>query len=233
MSMDFGRFSALTFDCYGTLIDWESGILNAMVPFLEARGIQVDPNQLLSLYARLEPAAEAGPFKIYKEVLRLCMDGFADHFGLVLHGEDRELLVRSIAQWQPFPDTVAALAILKQHYRLCIVSNIDEDLILHSQRRLQVPFDAVVTAEQVGAYKPSLLNLQAAMKRLDLPKERILHVAQSLYHDIAPARMLGIANVWVNRRRGKAGSGATPLSNAVPDLEVGSLAELAGLVGQG
>lgn len=224
-------FSALTFDCYGTLIDWESGILGSLLPWLRARGVTDDPEQVLALYARIEPEAEHGKFKIYKEVLRLCMDGIARHYHLSLSPDDRELLVRSIADWQPFPDTVEALRRLATRYRLCILSNIDEDLIAHSRRWLQVPFDDVVTAEQLRSYKPGHAHFLAAPDRLKLPQERILHVAQSLYHDIAPAHALGYTTVWVNRRRGKAGTGATPPSDAQPDYEVGSLAELVELLG--
>lgn len=226
-------YSALTFDCYGTLIDWESGLLGALLPFLQTKGVMDDPERILSLYAQLEPVAEQGGFKPYKEVLRLCMDGMAHHYGFPLLPQERDLLARSIADWQPFPDTVAALAGLKARYRLCIVSNIDADLLLHSQGWLEVPFDAVVTAEEVGSYKPAHGHFLAAQERLGLPAARILHVAQSLYHDIAPARALGMATVWVNRRRGKSGSGATPESSAQPDMEVGSLAELASLVEKG
>jgi 2-haloacid dehalogenase len=230
MTLDFRAFSALTFDCYGTLIDWESGLLGALMPFLHSHGVTDPPEAVLPLYARLESAAEHGPFKPYKAILEQCMEGVAAHYGIEPQTDGRDLLVRSLADWRPFPDTVEALKRLKAHYRLCIVSNIDEDLIRHSLGWLQVPFDEVVTAGQVGSYKPASVHFFEAQKRLRLPKESILHVAQSLYHDIAPTGALGIKNVWVNRRRGKAGSGATPESSAKPDLEVGSLGELADLV---
>jgi 2-haloacid dehalogenase len=223
--------AALTFDCYGTLIDWESGLLTSLIPFLESKGHPLPAEDVLALYARFESEAEHGPFKIYKAVLRQCMHSLATHLGFTLEGDEANLLARSIENWQPFPDTIDALRRLKTRYRLCIVSNIDGDLIAHSQKWLQVPFDEVVTAEQVGSYKPAHGHFTEAQRRLGLPKEQILHIAQSLYHDIAPARALGIANVWVNRRRGKAGGGATPVSAATPDREVGSLKELADLLG--
>lgn len=230
--LDFASFGAITFDCYGTLIDWESGLLGALQPYLRSMGLSLPDEELLGLYARLEAEAEHGPFQIYKDVLRRVMRSLAAHLGFAFgHPRDEDLLVRAIADWRPFPDTVAALSVLGRGRSLCILSNIDEDLIAHSRRWLQVPFAAVVTAEQLRSYKPAPAHFLAAPERLGLPKERILHVAQSLYHDIAPARALGFATVWVNRRRGRAGTGATPASAATPDLEVGSLAELAQLMG--
>jgi 2-haloacid dehalogenase len=231
MLLDHQKFDALTFDCYGTLIDWESGLIACLQPFLRARGHDLPAEEILALYAKVEAEAEHGPFKIYKAVLRQCMHSLAGHFGFALEGDDENLLALGIQQWKPFPDTVAALALLKTRYCLCILSNIDEDLIAHSQRWLQVPFDAVVTAEQLGSYKPAHAHFLEAPRRLGIPADRILHVAQSLYHDIAPARALGRACVWVNRRRGKEGAGATPPSDAQADLEVGSLGELAAWMG--
>jgi 2-haloacid dehalogenase len=233
MALDFTKYKALTFDCYGTLIDWETGLLSTLMPFLEFQGHTPNPEDVLALYGKLEAHEEHGLFKTYKEVLRQCMHGIARHYAFPLIGDEEDMLVHSIQHWQPFPDTVAALEKLKTRYKLCIVSNIDADLIAYSQRWLHVPFDEVVTAEEVGIYKPAHSHFIEAQKRLGLPMEQILHVAQSLYHDIAPARELGLANVWVNRRRGKEGSGATPVSDAMPDMEVGSLGELVELMGLG
>jgi 2-haloacid dehalogenase len=226
MTLDFNRYTALTFDCYGTLIDWESGLLACLQPYLAAKGHDLPAEEILALYARFEPEAEHGPFKIYKAVLRQCMHSLAGHLGFALAANEENLLAEGIQNWQPFPDTVAALTQLKKRYKLAILSNIDEDLIAHSQRWLQVPMDAVVTAEQMGSYKPAHAHFRAAPARLGVPQGQILHVACSQYHDIAPARALGIACVWVNRRRGQAGTGATPASDARADLEVGSLGEL-------
>jgi 2-haloacid dehalogenase len=233
MTLNFDHYKALTFDCYGTLIDWEAGLLAGMQPFLQGKGIFLADADVLALYARFEPEAEHGPFKIYKAVLRQCMHSLAAHLGFALEGDEENLLAQGIRDWKPFPDTVAALARLKEKYQLCILSNIDEDLIAYSQQWLQVPFDAVVTAEQLGSYKPGHAHFLTAPMRLGIPQDQILHVACSQYHDIAPAQALGIACVWVNRRRGQAGTGATPASDARADLEVGSLAELVEVIALG
>ena len=139
----------------------------------------------------------------------------------------------SLAHWPPFPDTVEALRKLHAVFKLAIVSNVDDDLFAGTAKLLQIPFDAVITAQQAGSYKPSHRNFELALQRIAHPKDKVLHVAQSLYHDIEPARALGIRSVWVNRRGNQAGSGATKPSNAIPDLEVPSLAALAALVGDG
>ncbi len=230
MAIDFSKFKALTFDCYGTLIDWESGLVSSLQPFLKTKGRDLEAGEILSLYASIEPAAEKGKFKSYKDVLRECMHAFSQQLAFRLHGEEENLLSRGIQNWQPFPDSVAALTELQKHFKLCVVSNVDKDLVAHSLRWLQVPFDAVVTAEDVGSYKPAHGHFLEAIRRLDLPKSEILHVACSQYHDIAPARALGISSVRVNRRRGQEGTGATPASSAQADLEVGSLKELVDLV---
>jgi 2-haloacid dehalogenase len=218
---------ALTFDCYGTLIDWESGILAALQPFLQSKGINIADEQLLELYAELEPQAESGPFKCYKDVLALVMQSLAQRLGFQLNEGEKSLLSGSIANWPAFPDTVEALKRLEKKYKLCILSNIDEDLIQTSLPHLQVDFHLIISAEQVKAYKPSTAHFEAAMAQLALPKTEMLHCAQSLYHDIKVAGKLGIPNVWINRRKNKPGGGATPPSDAQADHEVGSMQELA------
>jgi len=139
-------------------------------------------------------------------------------------------LAESIRNWQPFPDTVAGLRRLHSRYKLAILSNIDDDLFARSAAKLEVPFDCVVTAQQAGSYKPSLRNFEALLERLAVPRERLLHVAESLYHDVVPAQSLGIATVWLNRRQGKAAA-ATKLVEARPDAEVPTIAALADLAG--
>jgi 2-haloacid dehalogenase len=224
------RYAALTFDCYGTLIDWESGILASLQPFLTSKGVFESDEALLELYAQFEPAAESGPFKIYKKVLQECMRSFARHFGFTLEEGEEDLLALGIQAWKPFPDTVYALSLLSAHFRLCILSNIDEDLIRWSQQWLEVPFYQVVTAEQVGSYKPSPRHFHEIQKRLGIGAAQILHVAGSQYHDIAPAKALGFDTVWVNRRQGLLGSGATPASEAQATYNVHNLKELVALL---
>lgn len=223
------EFDCLSFDCYGTLIDWESGILAALRPVLAAHGCDLGGEALLELYGNLEAQAEAGGYRRYRDILRLVTQSIASRLSFALREDELGVLPESLKNWPPFPDTVEALRRLQSRYRLAIVSNTDDDLIAETAKTLEVPFDFVITAEQVRSYKPSHRNFELALDRIGLPKQRILHCAQSLFHDIVPARELGIANVWVNRRAGKAGSGATHPAEAEPDLTVTSLRELADL----
>jgi 2-haloacid dehalogenase len=227
--LPFERFEALTFDCYGTLIDWERGILDALRPLLARHLVDRADDEILSCYAAEEERAERGPYRSYREVLREVVRQLGDRLGFAPAGGDLDCLGASVGSWPPFPDTVEALRSLKRRYRLAIVSNIDDDLFAVTARRLEVPFDQVITAGQVRSYKPAPAHLETALERLGVGRDRLLHVAQSLFHDIEPARRLGLATVWVNRRRGRAGSGATPAGTARPDLEVADLASLARL----
>jgi len=225
------RFKALTFDCYGTLIDWERGILRALRRILKRHGVSASDREILGLYSRLEPEIERPPFKRYRKVLSEVVRGFGRTLGFKPTEAEVSSLARSVRDWPPFPDTVAALRALRRRYRLVIVSNVDKDLFQGSARRLRVPFDLVVTAQEARSYKPSLNNFRLALGRIHstfgLGKAEVLHVAQSLHHDHVPAKRLGLKTVWVNRRKGKEGSGATPPSRARPDLEVPDLITLA------
>ena len=225
--LDFGDFEVLTFDCYGTLIDWEFGIFTALRPVLDARGISVEHDDLLRLYAELENAQTAGPYKSYREILRTVMQGLGERLGFAPSAEDLGALERSLPSWEPFPDTVEALRALKTRYKLAVISNIDDDLFAETARRLEVPFDEVITAQQVGAYKPSPRNFEAAFVRIGQPRNRILHVAQSLYHDIRPAKTLGLSVVWVNRQ----GLRAPQPDDRRGDLEVPDLKSLVSAIG--
>lgn len=224
------NFDALTFDCYGTLIDWESGILGVLVPWRDRHGLSLADDDLLRQYAEVESALERGPYLRYREVLQNVMSRLAEMNGVALEERERDALAESLERWPPFPDTIEALKVLKQHYQLAIISNVDRDLFTHSARRLGVPFDFVITSEDVGSYKPSHRNFEYALERIGMPKERVLHVAQSLFHDHVPCNELGISSAWVNRRRGKTGPGATRPADARPDLEVPDLVSFARLV---
>jgi 2-haloacid dehalogenase len=223
----FDRFTYLTFDCYGTLIDWERGILDALRPLLARHGATLTDDQILELYGDLESAAEAGPYQPYRDVLAAVVDGFGARLGFTPTAAERASLAASVGDWPAFPDTVDALQTLARRYRLAILSNVDDDLFTGSARRLGVDFAAVITAQQVGSYKPDRRNFRAALARLEAPPDRVLHVAQSLFHDIAPAKELGLTTVWVNRRHDRPGFGATPPATAQPDLEVPDLRTLA------
>lgn len=228
-AIDFRRFDAITFDCYGTLIDWERGIVAAVTELLGGQAGDLDSEEVLQQYGRFEPEAERGPFRSYREVLRDVARAFGSAWRVAVDDAAADAFAASVSRWPPFPDTVAALAALATRYRLAIVSNVDDDLFAGSARLLGAPFAEVVTAQQVRSYKPAPAHFHEVLRRLDLPRERVLHVAQSLYHDIAPAKALGLTCVWVNRRAGRDGGGATPPSQARPDLEVPDLASLARL----
>ncbi len=228
--LDFARYTHLTFDCYGTLIDWESGILAALRPVLARHGVALSDDQLLELFGELESAVEAGPYQRYRDVLAAVLDGFGTRFGFTPSAEERATFGGSVADWPAFPDSVEGLRALGERYKLVILSNVDDDLFAHSAQRLQANFADVITAQQIGSYKPNPRNFQFALNRLGVPTEQVLHVAQSLFHDIAPAQQFGLATVWVNRRHDRPGSGATPVTQATPDLEVPDLRTLARLV---
>jgi len=227
--LDFRRFRVLTFDCYGTLIDWESGILAALGPLLAAHGKSLADEKLLELYGELEAEAEAGEYQSYRKILEAVARGVGQRLGFEASEEEARALPESLKNWQPFPDTVAALRKLKGRFKLAIVSNTDDDLFAQTARLLEVPFDWVITAQQARSYKPSHNNFRLALERIALPPEQVLHCAQSIYHDIVPAKELGLATVWVNRRGAK-GGGATKAASGRPDGEVPDLKTLAEMV---
>ena len=222
-------FKALTFDCYGTLIDWETGLLSALHRILSAHGKEIDDATVLELYGNFEQLSEQGAFRPYREVLQSVVRQFGDKLGFVSTVDEARSLPDSLALWKPWPDTVAALRQLKSRHRLAILSNVDDDLFAATRPQLEVEFDEVITAQQAQAYKPSLEIFELALARIQAPAHRILHVGQSIYHDVIPAQALGLATVWVNRPSARPGVGAVKTAHAEPDLEVSSLAELAEL----
>jgi 2-haloacid dehalogenase len=223
-SLDFERFRAVTFDCYGTLIDWESGLLGAMHPILHSHGHRLSDAQILEIYGELEPQ-EQNPYRKYREVLANVVRRFGERLGFLVSPEEAESLPLSLKNWLPFPDTVPALQKLQTKYKLAIVSNTDDDFLAATACHLQIKFDEVITAEQAQAYKPSLAPFLLALQRLRLPREQVLHVGQSVYHDVLPAKSLGMATVLVQRR----GFGATKRTEGEPDLRVPDLKTLASL----
>ncbi len=227
--MDPRDFDILSFDCYGTLIDWERGITAALRPVLEAHGVALTDEALLERYGRIESAVQREGFRRYREVLHEVVARLGAEMGFDPTEAETGIVADSLPEWRPFSDTVDALKALASRFDLAVISNVDDDLFEGSRRHLGVAFAHVVTAEQVGAYKPDPENFRVARERMGAPPRRHLHVAQSLFHDIAPARALGIPCVWVNRRAGSAGGGATPPAEATPDLEVPDLATLARL----
>jgi 2-haloacid dehalogenase len=230
--LDFTRFELLTFDCYGTLIDWEAGLLPVLRRVLAAHGKDIDDAALLKLYGDFEQRSEQAAFRTYREVLESVVRQFGAELGFTPTPNEVRSLPASLPSWKPWPDTVAALRQLKTRFRLAILSNVDDDLFAGSRPQLEVDFDEVITAQQAQAYKPSLKLFELALSRVKAPAHRVLHVGQSIYHDVIPAQALGLATVWVNRPSARPGVGAVKAAEAIPDLTVSSLAELAAAMNQ-
>jgi 2-haloacid dehalogenase len=231
--MDLLSFKALTFDCYGTLIDWESGILAELKPWVAASGLKLGDDQILEGFGEEESRREAAtPSKLYPGILADTFRALGRRWKIAASEAQAAEFGRSVPRWPAFADSAAALAYLKQHYKLVILSNVDRASFAESNKKLQVAFDKIVTAEDVGSYKPDLRNfrhLLAELEKIGLRKEQILHTAQSLYHDVVPAKSMGLKTAWINRRKGRPGAGATvlPKGDATPDLEFPSMAALA------
>lgn len=227
---DFSRFEFLTFDCYGTLIAWEDGILPCLHRILAAHGKDTDDVTLLELYGDCEAAAEQGEYRRYRDVLQDVVKRFGEKFEFTPTSAEISSLPESLASWKPWPDTVPALRELGKHFRLAIISNIDDDLFAATRPKLEVQFGEIITAQQARAYKPSLKVFELALSRIGVPAHRVLHVGQSIYHDVLPAQSLGLSTVWVNRPSPRKGVGAVRSAQGRPDLEVPGLAELAAMV---
>ena len=221
--MRFDGFTHLSFDCYGTLIDWETGILAALRSVLRRHGRAAQDEALLRLYAGYEAEQEAGDYRPYRNVLRGVMAGVAGTLAFEPTADDLDALGDSVGRWPLFADTVAALNRLKTRFKLVILSNIDNAMFAETNRRLEVEFDDIITAQQVGSYKPSHANFESMLARLRVPREQVLHVAQSIFHDHVPAKTLGFATVRVNRETRCPRTGVAPPAHAEPDLEVPDL----------
>ncbi len=223
--IDFGDVEVLTFDCYGTLIDWEAGILRAL------RGV-IGPevaadDELLEAYAATEAAGESGPWKPYRQILAESMSELCRSYDAAPTPAQEAAFGGSVADWPAFADSVDALARLKGRFLLGVITNCDDDLFAFSNRRLGEPFRWIVTAQQARSYKPNSRNFELAFERIDRPLDRIVHVAQSLYHDHVPAKELGLKTVWINRRHDRPGAGATPPAQGRPDLTFPDMAAFA------
>jgi 2-haloacid dehalogenase len=225
--LDFSRFDILTFDCYGTLINWEDGILCCLHRVLAAYGKDTDDATILRLFGDFEASAEQGVYRCYREVLQSVVRQFGEQLGFAPTDQESRSLPESLQAWKPWPDTVSALRELRSRFRLAIISNVDDDLFAATKPQLGVEFDQIITAQQAGAYKPSLKVFELALRRVGVPEHRVLHVGQSLYHDVIPAQSLGLSTVWVNRPSARSGVGAVKAAEGRPDLQVSSLAELA------
>lgn len=224
--IDFGQFTHLTFDCYGTLIDWETGILKALQSILATHRISTGAETLLKLYSKYEAIYETSPYRTYREVLRSVTNSISLDLGFTPSEFELNALADAVGSWKPFPDTVEALWSLKSRYKLAVISNIDDAMFGQTAQHLRVPFDAVITAQQAGSYKPALKSFQVALARLQATPLKVLHVAQSIYHDHVPAKRLGLTTVRVNRKSRLAGTGLALPAEAAPDFEVSDLASL-------
>ena len=230
--MELNQFHALSFDCYGTLIDWETGLAGLLGPWARSRGVTLDDEALLAAYSGHEARAEADhPTEAYPDILARAMRDLGRDLGVPVTDEEARALGRSVAGWPAFPDSPAALTALGERYRLIILSNVDRESFAASNRRLGVTFTTVLTAEDIGSYKPSPRNFDALLteaRRLGV-EGRLLHVAQSLFHDHLPAKQVGLPTVWINRRHDRPGWGATPAPGAgvVADWEFPSMAAFA------
>lgn len=211
--MKLSDFKVLPFDCYGTLIDWESGILKALLPLTNQIVTGLTTDQILEAYARQEGAMEAqNPRMLYSDLLTIVHQRLAEEWGIKTNANENRQFAASIKDWPAFPDSVAALRYLKQYFKLVILSNVDRRSFHHSNEHLGVEFDQIYTAEEIGSYKPDLRNFEYLLSKLatlGYRKPDILHTAESLYHDHAPANRFGVASAWIHRRHGQSGSGAT------------------------
>jgi 2-haloacid dehalogenase len=226
-------FEALSFDCYGTLIDWEAGLTAVLKPWARSRGLGTDDEALLAAYSKHEAAAEAEhPRDLYPAILARSMRALGEELGAEVSAADAQRLARSVPDWPAFADSPAALAELGQRFTLIILSNVDTGSFAASARRLGVTFGSVLTAQDIGSYKPSPANFAALLAetaRLGIGEGKLLHVAQSLFHDHVPAQQAGLPTAWINRRQDRPGWGATPAPPApvTPDWEFPSMAALA------
>lgn len=226
-------FSVLSFDCYGTLIDWESGLLTALRPLVARAAVGLSDGAVLEAFAARECRQQAmTPAMPYAELLAVVHATLAQDWGVAPDAAENARFGASIGNWPAFPDTVAALRALQQHCRLVILSNVDRASFQATSARLGVTFDAIYTAQDIGSYKPDRRNfdfLLARQAELGVGRDRILHVAQSLFHDHGPANAVGLASAWIDRRQDIGGWGATvpPHDGVRWDFRFGSLGDLA------
>jgi len=229
--MRLSDFKALSFDCYGTLIDWETGIVDALQPLREQSGASAE--ELLDAYGPIEHAIEVEqPGLTYSQLLEQVHARLSRQFDVEPDAVEAAKFGASVGDWPAFPDSAEALRYLKQHFKLVVLSNVDRLSFAGSNERLGVEFDHIFTAQDIGSYKPDIRNFQYLLASLyadGVGKGDLLHVAQSLFHDHVPANRMGIASAWIDRRAGKPGSGATVLPDPMPhyDFRFTTLAELA------
>jgi 2-haloacid dehalogenase len=221
--MKLTDFKALTFDCYGTLIDWESGMVEALKPLTSRVSHELSRNDILEAHGRHESAQQLQtPGKTYRDLLPIVYRRLAEEWGASTSWEECVAYGRSVRNWPAFIDSAGALQYLKKHFKLVILSNVDNENFAGSNKKLQVEFDAIYTAEDVGAYKPSDKNFEymlTKLKALGIEKHEILHTAESMFHDHGPANRHGLASCWIYRRFDQDGFGATMHPGEMPKYE--------------
>jgi 2-haloacid dehalogenase len=231
--MKLNDFKALTFDCYGTLIDWESGMIDALKPLTGRVGRGLSRDEILQAHARHESSQQNWtPQKRYRDLLAVVYKRLAEEWGVVTTPEECIAYGQSVKDWPAFADTAAALQYLKQHYKLVILSNVDNTSFSFSNRKLGVDFDAIYTAEDIGSYKPSPRNFDYMLEKLatlGIGDKQVLHTAESLFHDHAVTNRLGLKSCWIHRRHADQGFGATMHPGEMPkvDFRFDSMADLA------
>ena len=231
--MKLRDFKVLTFDCYGTLIDWESGMVDALAPLTNKLDGKLTRNEILEAHARHESSQQRQtPYKRYRELLAIVYRRLAEEWGVQTSWDECVRYGDSVKDWAAFPDSVEALTYLKQHYKLVILSNVDNESFAESNKKLGVDFDAIYTAEDIGSYKPSDSNFEymlAMLKTCGYEKTDILHTAESMFHDHAPANRHGLKSCWIYRRYEQQGFGATMHPGEIPhyDFRFKSMRELA------
>ena len=222
--IDAEAFEVLTFDCYGTLIDWQRGIVDSLQPMLLRHDSHVIDDFVLEFFAQTEPVVEAAGGK-YADVLTEVLARLGKRLGFTPTDDELAAFPASLGDWQPFPDTVDALAQLNERFALVVISNVDDALFAKTNEILGVDFTHIITAEQVGAYKPDPKMFETALTTIGADPSRVLHVAQSLFHDIVPASALGLSTAWIDRNQG--GPGAALNADAAPTWTFPTLAAFA------
>jgi len=224
-------FRVLTFDCYGTLIDWEAGMIKALEPLTSKAQKPLSRNEILQAHARHESTQQRyTPAKIYRDLLAVVYKRLAEEWGIAASWDEAQDYGRSVGDWPAFADSPAALQYLKRHFKLVILSNVDNANFAVSNQRLQVTFDAIYTAEDIGSYKPDRCNFQYMLEKLGtlgVAKDEVLHTAESMFHDHAPANAVGLGSAWIHRRHAEQGFGATMTPADMPkyDFRFNSMAD--------
>jgi len=230
--MKISDYKALTFDVYGTLIDWESGMVAGLKPLTERVSRSLSRDDILEAHAHFESSTQRQtPAKVYSQLLAVVYKRLSEEWGVPASWEDCLTYGRSVEHWPAFPDSAEALTYLKQHYKLVVLTNCDNASFAYSNAKLQVTFDAAYTAEDIGSYKPNPRNFEYMLEnlaRLGVEKHEILHTAESMFHDHGPANEFGIDNCWIYRRHDQKGFGATMNPGDMPSYGVvfNSMAEM-------